>query len=496
MAYRAPSENKSYQCSGRSSSLSGFARLFRLKLHLPPGSDSIHPHEGSRQPKQQSGVALFMVISSMTVLALLATELVWVSQVNQRIAYDGLDQLQAHYLAKTGFKLSLLRLKAYQQVKSVTASLGSGASSMIPKRALDQIWAFPFFFPIPDTLPGLLPSERDAIKKFAAESGLEGKFSSTITSEGSKYNLNALLSQYAAPAPSPSPSASSSVTPSPSPSTSSSPSTEESPSPSPSQSPGSSSAFDAGAARQSLSDYITSIIETQFQSDPDFADEYRDFRMDDFMDNLIAWIDRSYEKRNSSVRETFPAKGAPLYSISELRLVWPIDDALYDLIAPNLTASATPGININTMNEATFRALVSGVTDEEVKAFFEYRDNPEADQAFKAIADFTKYLKENVSVFGSSDEKIKEFTQALAARRVQLVTDETSFKITVQAQVNQSTRTIEAWVTLLSGQSSNTTSRSRQSADSSSGIPPLSGPGLSSSTGNSSGIQVTFMRFL
>ena len=115
-----------------------------LQRLFPPMED------GSTRPlheKNESGVALFMVLSSMTILALIAVELTWTAQVNQRIAYDGRDQLQAHYLAKTGFKLSLLRLKAYQQVKAITGSLGSGASSMIPKRALDQIWAFPFFFP-------------------------------------------------------------------------------------------------------------------------------------------------------------------------------------------------------------------------------------------------------------------------------------------------------------------------------------------------------------
>ena len=478
------------------------ARFEQIRMHLatsrgkglgrlmPPNASpnrQLNPH---RRAKNESGVALFMVISAMTILALIAVELTWVSQVNQRIAYDGLDQLQAHYMAKTGFKLSLLRLKAYQQVKAVTASLGSGASSMVPKRALDQIWSFPFFFPIPDTLPGLLPSERDAIKKFAENSGLPGKFSSTITSESARYNVNSLLSGYMAPAPSPSPSASSSASPSPS------PSSESSPNPSPSASPSSTVGFDAGAARQSLSDYIASLIEAKFAADPEFADEYRDFRLEDLMDNLIAWIDRGYEKRNSSIRETFPSKGAPMYTISELRLIWPLDDALYDVIAPNLTASSTPGINVNTMTEPTLKALVSGITDEELKAFFEFRDDPESDNAFKTSADFTKYLKEKLSAFSSSDEKLKEFTDSLASRRIRLVTDETSFKVTVQAQVNQSTRTIEAWVTLLDTKKTSSTSTRRQRSDTSSDVPPLSGPGINSEAGNKAGIKITFMRFL
>ncbi len=444
--------------------------------------------DGSTRPlreKNESGVALFMVLSSMTILALIAVELTWTAQVNQRIAYDGRDQLQAHYLAKTGFKLSLLRLKAYQQVKAITGSLGSGASSMVPKRALDQIWAFPFFFPIPEDVPGMMPSERDAIKKFSQESGLVGKFSSTISSEGARYNLNSLLAGYAAPAPSTSPSPS--KTPSPS----------SSASPDPAASPSNTALFDATAARQSLSDYITNLINTKFTEDQEFADEYRDFRVEDLMDNLIAWIDRSYEKKNTSLQEYYPSKGAPMYSLSELRLVWPIDDRLYDLLAPNLTASATAGINVNTMNQATLKALVTGITEEEVKAFFEFRDDPEADNAFKAVTDFTKYLKEKIAAFNGSDEKLKEFTDGLAARRVRLVTDETSFKISVRAEVNNSTRTIEAWVTLLDKKKSSTSgSGTSQISGTSSDIPPLSGPGQTTTDANASGIKVTFMRFL
>ena len=452
-----------------------------LQRIFPPMED------GSTRPlreKNESGVALFMVLSSMTILALIAVELTWTAQVNQRIAYDGRDQLQAHYLAKTGFKLSLLRLKAYQQVKAITGSLGSGASSMIPKRALDQIWAFPFFFPIPEDVPGMMPSERDAIKKFSQESGLVGKFSSTISSEGARYNLNSLLAGYAAPAPSASPSPSKT----PSPSTSGSPE--------PGASPSNTALFDATAARQSLSDYITNLINTKFTEDQDFADEYRDFRVEDLMDNLIAWIDRGYEKKNTSLQEYYPSKGAPMYSLSELRLVWPIDDKLYDLLAPNLTASATAGINVNTLNQATLKALVSGITEEEVKAFFEFRDDAEADNAFKAVSDFTKYLKEKVAVFNGSDEKLKEFTDGLAARRVRLVTDEIAFKISVRAEVNNSTRTIEAWVTLLDRKKSSSSGSTSQISGTAGDIPPLSGPGQTTTDANASGIKVTFMRFL
>jgi hypothetical protein len=60
------------------------------------------------------GIAIFMVIASVAALAMLVSEFVYIAQISQSIAFSGLDQTKAHYLAKSGLKLSLLRLKAYQ----------------------------------------------------------------------------------------------------------------------------------------------------------------------------------------------------------------------------------------------------------------------------------------------------------------------------------------------------------------------------------------------
>ena len=133
-----------------------------------------------------SGIALFMVISSVAVLTLLVTEFVYIAQINQSIAYGSLDQMKAHYLAKSGLKLSLLRIKAYTQVKSTAAKMGGalpGGASVIPQKLLQQIWAFPFMYPFPTSIPGMNIADKDAIEKFQKSSGLEGKYSALIESE-------------------------------------------------------------------------------------------------------------------------------------------------------------------------------------------------------------------------------------------------------------------------------------------------------------------------
>ncbi len=392
-----------------------------------------------KSSEDSSGIALFMVISAMSVLSILVTEFTYIAQINQRIAFDGLDSLKAHYLAKSALKLSLLRLKAYTQVKGVIGSLTGGNTSVVPKQVLDAVWSYPFFYPIPTNVPGMDMDSKAMIEKFQKNSGLDGQFSAVIESESSKYNLNLILAPFAPTGP----TATSGVT-GPSATTGPSGPTAQTASTAPTGPP----QFNPDQARQSLSDYLTQILQNKFIEDSDFQDEYRDFRMDDFMDYLVGWADPTYQQRNSGGFTAMPPKHAPFYSITELHMIPGMDDKLYDLFTPGLTASTTPGINVNTVGETVLRAIVPLITPDEVKEFFQYRVSTQQDNSFKSADDFFNYLSSYVGAYKGNQEAISQLKTNLQNRNIRIVTDESDFKITVQAQVNQATRLIEAWVTL------------------------------------------------
>ena len=417
-----------------------------LPPSTPPGADTQEP--ASSEPTQKyglnvrrdvSGIALFMVLGAVAMLTVLVAEFTYVSQVNQTIAYGALDELKAHYLAKSGLKLSLLRLKAYQQVKGLVKNMGKGANGAVPKNLIEKIWNFPFFFPIPTNIPGLNRSDQDAIAKFQKESGLDGKFSAVIESESSRFNLNFIVPGYA-PLPTPSPSASAS--PSPTPSTS--PSTT--PTGTPVTTPSATPTFEPEAARASLSSLLGTILNQKFEDDPDFAANYRDLRLDDLVDNIAAWADRTYERRTTSNRDKVVMKRGPFYSITELHFLANVDDDIYNLITPVLTVSPTAGINVNTIEEASLRVLIPLLVKEDRAEFFKYRDNPEQDNSFATPDDFFKYLQ-SVGPYRDS-YVLEQFKADLQKRNISIVTEEQYFKITVEAKVNSATRTIEAWVTL------------------------------------------------
>jgi hypothetical protein len=416
-----------------------------------------------------------MVIAAMSVLSILVTEFTYITQINQKIAFDALDQVKVHYLAKSGFKLSLLRLKAYQQVKNMMGKAG-GAAPAVPRAILERIWSFPFIFPIPTSIPGLTIAEKDTIEKFQKSTNLEGNFTAVVESESSKYNLNLLLAQFV-------PVTTTTTT------TRGAGPTTTSTGPAPAA-----VKFDPEQARQSLFDYLNAIFQAKVTADEEFSDLYKGFELRDLVDNIVTWADRTYESRNpGGSRDTVAPKKAPFYSLTELHMIAGMDDALYELFAPSLTVSTTPGINVNTMKEHTLRALVPGITDEEVKEFFKFRDNEDEDNQFKADTDFFNYLKTNIAAFGNRDDQITRLQESLIKRNIRIVVDETEFKITVQGQMNQSIRLIEAWVTL-------DTKKANQPPTPGTPLPP--GTVISTTDPNftppkpESGLRITFMRIL
>jgi type II secretory pathway component PulK len=183
--------------------------------------------------------------------------------------------------------------------------------------------------------------------------------------------------------------------------------------------------------------------------------------------------------------------------VSELRFLLEMDDTLYDLFAPALTVSLTPGINVNQMKEPTLRALLPGATAEEITKFFEFRDSELQDNSFRSADDFFKYLQQGFAFFRNDESEVRRYRENLDRRGVRIVTDETNFRITIRAEVGKATRVLEADVTLQDRRSAtqnpNTPGLPAPPAPppGTPGVPPISGPGPNQ---NPSGFKVTFMR--
>ncbi len=407
----------------------------------------------------KKGVALFIVLTSMATLAIFLGEITYTSQVNQKLAYDRLDQIKAHSLAKSGLRIALLRIRAYSELKKTigdmaksTGATKDAVNSLVPKAILEKIWSEPITIPFSGDISSMPGSIKDALTKFRKDSGMEGKLYISIQAQSSKFNLNSLLAHFASVA-------------------SSGTATHTATSTSTTTNTGTAVAYDPQSARTLLNEQLKQTFQKKFEDDEKFRDQYRSLKIEDLSEEIVGWCDLSYESQHNE-QSQIQFKKAPYYDISELHYLPIVDDDIYDLIAPQFTAGVSSGINVNTITETVLKALVPQMTADEVKAFFEFRDSTGTsktatseptqgdsgeDNTFKSADDFYKYIGDKVAAFKGGGSKIDDFKKALAQRGISLITDESNFIVRIEATVQQTKRTLEAMVTLVDSSSASTT---------------------------------------
>lgn len=436
-----------------------------------------------RRLTDRKGVALFIVLASMATLGIFVSEITYVAAINQKLAYDKLDQVKALALAKSGLRLSLLRIKAYSELKKTLKKLGADsgpAASMVPAAMIDKIWSEPLTIPFSGDISSLPGPLKDALAKFRKDSGMEGKLYLSIKAQSSKFNLNGPVAAFArlpGAGGSPSPTA-----------------TPEQGVAEPGATP---AIFNAAQARQLLGEQIRSSFNARSETDEGFRDEYRNFRIEDLIEEILGWADLAYET-NREQSSPYPFKKAPFYHISELHHLPSMDDRIYELLSNQFHAGVSSKLNVNTIQETVLKALVPGITKEEVKAFYELRDGVASTeeggvatqgQPFRNAEDFFKFLKERVQFYQGSGTRIQDLKNALSQRGIEIVTDETDFLVHVEATVNQNKKTLEAMVSLVEP-AQNPVPRMPQQ-----GRPPVE-PNTPANIQEKSNFKVTQVRFL
>ena len=377
---------------------------------------------------KSSGIALLLVIAMISVLSLLVKESIIVSQVHQKIAFNSLNQLKAFYLAKSAYKLSLLRLKAYKQVKSFVSSLGDNAP--ISQSLIEKIWNTPLIFPVPS---GAISEVRlQAFKELEEKLEFPGSFNAQITSESSKFNLNSILFFDKNENNKKSDT---------------SKNKDDSKSTSNSNNDESKTKKVIVDTRESLYEIVTRIVNTKLDTDEEFSDRYKHFKFDQLINDIIAWIDLTFNHPSPNRNHYIPYKRAPIYSITELHMIKSMDDTLYDIFNDYFTVNSNNnGMNVNKLESNILQALFF-FTEEELS---DYKDYFEEGESFKNVSDFCKYLHENISYYYSFEDE-SEVCSEFEKHGIKLsVSSEKGsfFKISVISEVEGVKKSIDAWVNI------------------------------------------------
>ena len=270
----------------------------------------------------QRGIALLLVLSAISVLTIAIVEFVYNTQIQYRIAVNNKERLQAYYLAQSGLNLSRLMLRYSKEAQSMldkageagmdlkmeplyrmmplSSSLLRGIASGDSEAAGNQA---------PDTPPAegeksSSPTDPMKMVNFLDQEkakeflNFDGDFSTDITEEQTKYDLNAIASL-------------------------------ESTSP----------AYDRRKKE------LLSILEH-----PTFKDLFKDQERDaaDLVHALADWVDSndqanefdnvtrgSEDRLYSHVR--YRPKNGKMLTLSEMRLVAGMNDHLFDALKPFVT---------------------------------------------------------------------------------------------------------------------------------------------------------------
>ena len=118
--------------------------------------------------KQQhnSGVALIMVLSSITILTFILAEFTFNTKINTLKVYNRQDQTQARLNAESGVTFAMAKLKMYKEARNL---LQKSQSLPLSIADIENIIIEPLILPIPSDEKNMSEIQKKAIADFYRE---------------------------------------------------------------------------------------------------------------------------------------------------------------------------------------------------------------------------------------------------------------------------------------------------------------------------------------
>lgn len=388
--------------------------------------------------KNESGVALIMVMTALLVLMALWGEFTFESKLSRIKTTNLLDKSQSRLLAESGLELAMIRLKLYKEAYNMWQKNDSAKNS-VSIQLLNQLWEIPFVYPIP-VLPDMGAQVKAAVGDFQKESILEGEMKISVQNVSNKLNLNMIrLSSLKAVQP---------------PGATPPPPIDENPP------PGGNDQDANFSMEQQLVNHLTLRMREKGEQDEAFRDRFGSLDPQQLVANLKFYIsDRNPRRINSTpvdmlmdnseqlfAEAKIAPKFGPLASFSEIYLIPGWDDAIVDLVKNEFDVFPVVMIDLNKMTENLLRLLIPSINPDEIREFFVWRDNPEAPQFFNSVDDFKRYIVDIGNVL--SEPAFDELFGKYRAQGIQFGAAPTLFRVLSEGTLNRSTTTLVATVAI------------------------------------------------
>lgn len=292
-----------------------------------------------RPSTNRSGVAIIMAVSALTLMTYLAMEIMYETSIEYIVNAQNLHRLKAHYAAKAGLEIGLLRVKIFQQVQPTLKNLG-GTTPF--GDVADLVWKLPFQWPIqvPDFVNAV---DKDLIGDSATESLMDAKYSVQIELEGTKIDVNDLWSP-------------------------------------------------SKGLREVTKRQLLNIFENKKRDDREFLQKHGSFKFEELINSLTDFMSDKRDSLNGGSKkdgyQDFQSPDFPpnrgFISLEEIRLVPGMTDEFFEILKPAITVYGMRAINPNKAPPEVLKALDASMTDQIVQKVIERRSDPRKGGPFKA----------------------------------------------------------------------------------------------------------------
>ncbi|EQC47850.1 type II secretion system protein K-like protein [Bacteriovorax sp. BSW11_IV] len=412
--------------------------------------------------KNQDGFTLVIVLISLVTLTFISMELMTLNEWNSYRGFNIIDKTQARLNAEAGLNMSLARLRVYQEAWNLLEK-NPDIKKVVSPGLAEKMATYPFAYPIPAPKDANV-IQKQAIEKFQKESLLSANGSILVSMKSITGFLNPNLLRAVKKDSEDEENESANN------SEENKNNEKESP---------------QVLIEKKLVETIEQIIETESEKSEKFATKFGNVKADLLVKELKYFVNAQSDFKDVELGEIEPlytgkgisAKHAPMAHLDELYLLQGWDDELIELLKPRLSVHQVTFIQLNNITSGDLKIIFPGITDEQVKEFFKYRDGDKEKEVeaspFNNVEEFKDAVVNKLAIVDQStfDKRIKELTDA----GLKLGIAGKLFEIVSTGKVNEATYTITALVDMPvkpnpvkkknSGQQNNTQNNQKQNSE-------------------------------
>lgn len=379
--------------------------------------------------KNERGIALMMIMTAIILLMAIYGEFTFESKISRIKATNILDRSQAKLLAESGMQLAVTRLRLYKEAYNKIQS-NANAKNMVSAQLLNQLWEVPFIFPIP-VGKNANRALKDTVEKFSKETLLDGEMKVSIQNISNRLNLNLLRIDVTKFNPE-KPDEQSSLL-----------NTNDN------------AILTDVSVDQSLYFLLKRLVDEKKEKDEGFEDRYGNINYQEMFTTLKFFMS-DYQTMNQDPlaseaeanfqRIPLTPKYGPLGSASELYAIPGWNDELIELIQNEFSVYPSTQIDFNKLTSNMLKILIPSMTEDEVKEFFIWRDDPDQQKFLNTKEDFKKYIVTQERLMNETDfdARMKLFED----KGINFGSSPNLFKIVSEGSYNRSNYTLVAYVLL------------------------------------------------